>query len=96
MRGNFTSPPRRLAGSGIEPEQQYVAVLHDIFLTFIARLASLFRRDFAAKGDVIVIGDRLSANEAALEIGMDDASRLRRFVPRSIVQARVSFGPAVK
>ena len=36
------------------------------------------------------------ADEAALEIGVDDAGRLRRPVPRGTVQARASFGPTVK
>ncbi len=64
--------------SGVEPEQHHVAVLDDIFLAFVARLAGFLGGDFAAERDIIVIGDGLGADEAALEIGMDDAGGLRR------------------
>ena len=50
----------------------------DIFLAFVARLAGFLGRHFAAERDEVVIGDGLGADEAALEIGVDDAGRLRR------------------
>ena len=73
-----------------------VAVLDDIFLAFVAGLAGFLGADFAAKRDVVVIGDGVGADEAALEIRVDDAGGRGALVPRSIVQARVSFGPTVK
>ena len=64
--------------SRIELEQHHVAVLDDVFLAFVARLAGFLGGHFAAERHEIVIGDGLGADEAALEIGVDDAGRLRR------------------
>ncbi len=55
-----------------------VAVLHDVVLAFEPHLAGVARAGLAAAGDVIVVGDGLGADEALLEIGVDDAGRLRR------------------
>ena len=41
-------------------------------------LAGIARAGLAAAGDIIVVGDGLGADEAVLEIGVDDARRLRR------------------
>ena len=62
----------------IELEQHDVAVLDDIFFAFVARLAGFLGGNFAAERHEVVIGDRLCADEAALEVGVDDARRLRR------------------
>src|SRR5690606_1298182 len=62
--------------SGVELEQHDVAVLHHIVLALVAGLAGLLGRHLAAQGHEVVIGDGLGADEAALEIGMDDAGRL--------------------
>ena len=73
-RGSWLAPVPRVR---IEPEMDDVAVLDDVFLAFVASLAGLLRAVFAAIGDIVVIGDRVGADEAALEIRMDDAGGLR-------------------
>ena len=88
--------PACAADSGRKPEMHHVAVGDDIVLAFQPQLAGIARAGLAAERDIVVIGDGLGADEAALEIGMDDARRLRRAVPLVMVQARASFGPAVK
>ena len=45
--------------SHVEPEQQHVAVLDDVFLALDPHLAGLLRADLAAAGDEVVVGDRL-------------------------------------
>src|SRR3954451_12508615 len=62
--------------SRVELEQHDVAVLDDIFLAFIACLAGFLGRYFAAQRDEVVVGDGLGADEAAFEIGVDDAGGL--------------------
>src|SRR5689334_20052624 len=57
---------------------QDVAVLDDIVLAFEPELAGIARSRLAIETDIVVIGDGLGADEAFLEIGMDDACRLRR------------------
>src|SRR5690606_18440696 len=64
--------------SGRKPEMHHVAILNDVVLAFQAHLAGIARSCLAAIGDEIVVGDGLGANEALLEIGMDDASSLGR------------------
>ena len=54
-----------------------VAVDDDIFLAFVARLAEFLGLHLAI-GDVVLVGDGLGANEAALEVGVNDTGRLRR------------------
>ena len=60
----------------VEAEQHHVAVLDDIVLALGAELAGVARAGFAAAADVIVVGDRLGADEAALEVGVDFARGL--------------------
>src|ERR1700674_4017927 len=70
-----------------------VAVPHHIFLALEAELAALARPRLAVERDIIVVGDGLGADEALLEIGVDDAGRARR--PRALMHrpcARL-FGP---
>jgi len=55
-----------------------VAVLHDIFLAFLAQLAGIAGAGFAVERDIIVVGDGLGADESPLEVGMDFAGGLRR------------------
>src|SRR6185503_13159524 len=55
----------------VEAEQHHVAVLDDIILSFRAQLAGVSRGSLAAERDVIVVSDRLGADEAALEVGVD-------------------------
>ena len=56
----------------------HVAVGDDVILAFQAELAGIARAGFALARNIIVIGDGFGADEALLEIGMDDARRLRR------------------
>ena len=80
-RVSLASIEHRVTGRGllcVELEQQNVAVLNDIFLAFVARLAGFLGRHFAAERHEIIVGDGLGADEAALEIGVDDAGCLRR------------------
>ena len=61
-----------------KPEMQHVAVGDHVVLAFEPQLAGIARAGLAAAGDIVVIADGFGADEAALEIGMDDAGRLRR------------------
>ena len=54
-----------------------VAVADDVLLAFEPHLAGVLGAGFAAERDVVVVGDRLGADEAFLEIRVDDAGRLR-------------------
>jgi hypothetical protein len=94
VRGGFT-PLEALKVGTILPKCITSPSLHDVFLAF-ARLAGFLGAGFALEGDVVVVGDGLGADEALLEIGVDDAGRLRALVPARMVQARASFGPTVK
>ena len=78
-------PPSAIRGTnilGIEPEMHHVAVGDDVFLAFQPQLAGVAGAGFAAERDVVVIGDGLGADEALLEIGVDDAGRRGALVPR--------------
>src|SRR5574337_287752 len=66
--------------SDVEQEIQHVAVFDDVILPFGAHLAGFLRALFAAAGDEVVEGDGLRADEAALEVAVDHARRLRRGV----------------
>ncbi len=55
-----------------------IAVLDQVFLAFGPHFARFLGALFAAAGDEVVIGDGLGADEAVLEIGMDDAGGLGR------------------
>ena len=67
-----------LRASVIKPEMHHVAVGDDVVLAFQAELARIARAGFALARDIIVIGDGFGADEALLEIGVDDAGGLRR------------------
>ena len=60
-----------------KPEMQHIAVGDLILLAFQPQLADVARAGLAAALDVILIRDRLGADEAALEIAVDAPSRLR-------------------
>ncbi len=51
---------------------------HDVVLAFEPHLAGVARAGLAAVSDIIVVGDGFGTDEAVLEIGVDDAGRLRR------------------
>src|SRR4051812_35423957 len=55
-----------------------VAVLDDILLAFEPHLAGVLGTLLTLAGDEIRIGDGFGADEALLEIGVDDAGRFRR------------------
>ena len=75
--GWVRSGGRPLAGSDIEQEVQHVAVLDDVVLAFGAHLAGFLGALFALVLDEVVEGDGLGADEAAFEVGVDDAGGLR-------------------
>ena len=62
-----------LFNSDIEQEVQHVAVLDDVVLAFGTHLAGFLGALFALVLDEVVEGDGLGADEAAFEVGMDDA-----------------------
>src|SRR5262249_49772925 len=61
-----------------KPEMHDVPAGDDIGLALEPHLARLLRAGLAAERHIIVVGDGLGADEAALEVGMDDGRRLRR------------------
>ena len=54
-----------------------VAVLHDVLLAFDADLARVAAGFFRTQRHVVVVFDHFGADESLLEIGVDDAGRLR-------------------
>src|SRR5207302_4311384 len=77
--GGYCSHPRSV--SNIEPEVHDVALLHQVFLALQAQLAGIARTGFAPAGEVVREGNDFCADEATLEVGMDDSRRLRRRRP---------------
>src|SRR4051794_7587196 len=61
----------------IKPELDHVAVLHDVVLALHARLAARPGLGDASGIHQVVEGDDLGLDEALLEVGVDDAGRLR-------------------
>ena len=55
-----------------------VAVLGEVFLALDAHLAGVLGALFALAGDEVLVGDGLGADEAALEVSVDDPGGLRR------------------
>ena len=66
----------------VELEQQHVAVFHDVFLAFHAIEAFFARGGDGTAFHQIVVGDGFGFDEAALEIGVNDAGRFGRGVAR--------------
>src|SRR5690606_9216819 len=64
--------------SDIETEMQDIAFLDDVILAFQAQPTRFLGTRLATILDEVVIGDGFSTNEATLEVGVDDRSRLRR------------------
>src|SRR5258708_15962131 len=62
----------------VEAEVDHVAVAHRVVLAFQTKFACLLGAELALEGDEVVVGGDLGADEAALEIGMDDTGCLRR------------------
>ena len=63
--------------SDVEAEVADVAVLDHVVAALQAHPALLLGPLLAAEPDEVVVGDDLGADEAALEIGVDHARRLR-------------------
>src|ERR687887_197153 len=61
-----------------KPEMHDAPVGDDVTFALEPHLARLLRARFPPERDVVVVGDGLGANEAALEVRMDYARRLRR------------------
>src|SRR5665811_1957352 len=68
---------RKYARSHVEAELDHVAVGHDVVLAFHAHLAGCLRRSHGPGRDEVIKGDDLSLDETPLEVGVDDAGRLR-------------------
>ena len=66
----------RLLFSNVETEVHDVAVLDHVVLALEPQLARLARALLALARHVVLVGDHLCADEAALEVGMDDAGGL--------------------
>src|SRR5690606_19224610 len=64
--------------SDVEAEVHDIALLDDVLLAFQAQPAGFLRASLAFVLDEVVVGDHFGADEAALEIGVDDTRRLRR------------------
>lgn len=58
----------------------YVAVFHDVFLSFCGKFTGRPHGAFTAEGDEILIFDDFSADETSLEIRMDNSCGLRGLV----------------
>src|SRR5262245_65566319 len=70
-----------------------VAVGDHVGFALEPHLAHLLRAGLAAERYVVVVGDGLGPNEAALEIGMDDRRRLRRLGPAADGPGRRLLAP---
>src|SRR3954467_2647544 len=62
----------------VEAELHHVAVAHDVVLALDPRLAGGAGGGHGAGGDEVVVADDLGLDEAALEVGVDDAGGFRR------------------
>ena len=57
---------------------QHITVAHGVVAPFQAHLSGILGTLFAAQCDVVVIGGGLGADEALLEVGVDDTGGLGR------------------
>src|SRR5579871_3976973 len=71
-------PARCLDESDVEPKVHDVAFADEVVLALEAHLSRIPSARLPAAGDVVVEADDLGADEAALEVGVDHAGRLRR------------------
>src|ERR1700733_12284864 len=69
--------PQFPAISVIEPEMHHVAIGDDVLLAFQTQLSSVARAGLAAERHVIGVSNRFSANEALLEVRVNDAGGRR-------------------
>ena len=82
--------------SDVEAELHDVAVGHHVVLALHADRPASLAFSMEPSGDEVVEGDDFGLDEAALEVGVDDAGGLGAVAPFVIVQARDSLGPAVR
>ena len=73
-----TRAPEPRPGSDVEAEVHDIAFPDDVFLAFQPQLAGFLRARLALAGHEVVVADHFGADEAALEIRVDHARRLRR------------------
>ena len=62
----------------VEAEDHHVAVLHHVILALHAQASRLLGTLLPTEGHIVVVTDGLGLDEAALEVGVDDAGRLGR------------------
>lgn len=62
--------------SDVKPEQDHIAVPHNVFFSFGADQALFLGHGHRSAGDQIVVGDDLGADKAPLEIGVNFPRRL--------------------
>src|SRR5690606_2849125 len=81
LSGNRPAEGTRESGaelrSDVEAELHHVPVGHDVVLALHADLAGGLGRGHRTGFHQVVVGDDLGLDEAALEVGVDDARRLR-------------------
>ena len=63
---------RKRSQLDVKPEQNYVAVFDNVIAAFLAHFTGVFAGYFTAEAGKIIIGNGFSADEAFLEIGMND------------------------
>src|SRR5215813_13969573 len=78
----------------VEAELDHVAVLHDVVLALDAGLARGARRRYRPGRDQVVVGDDLGLDEAALEVAVDHAGRLRGGRPDGDLPGPRLLGPS--
>src|SRR5690349_8762915 len=76
--GNHGETGRPQAEGTVEAEGHHVSFLDDVVLAFEPQPTRIACPGLAAVLDEIIVRDRLCADEAALEIGVDHARGLRR------------------
>ena len=75
------APSRAPLTAHIEPEMRDVPVLHHIIATLQSELPGLTRPVLTTQPHIILIAYDLRADEALLEVGVDDACGLRGEAP---------------
>ena len=74
-----------------------IAILNNILFTFKSQFTMLPRLSHTPQGHQVIIGNRLSANKALLQVAVDHTGGHRaRVCHTRIVQARTSSSPTVK
>src|ERR1700730_9303398 len=66
----------------IEPKVHHIALFDHVLLALQPQLARLLGARLPLERNEVIVGNDLRPDEAALEVRMDDAGRLRRGRPR--------------